>query len=126
MPSSPSFWRRKRGPASAPAATFDESSGAAPVAERASLGAGEREPRGAQRRPRVVGHLARPDEVPEGLLQLGGLDLAEVDEQVRPERGAGREPRADRVVGDAGGRLAAVRRRAQPAHVVAEVEGDSA
>ena len=80
------------------------------------------QPRRAQRREGVVGHLAGPDQVPERLLQLDRLGLGEVGEQVGPEGGAAAEPLAQRVVQRLGRRLALERRRPEPAGVLAEVE----
>ena len=111
---------RRGGPAAAP-----EAAGGA-----LALGArlGERQPRGAKRREGVVRHLARPREVPQRLLELDRLDRPAVDlrhvrDQVRPERGTALEALADGVVERLGRTLAAIRRRAEPAGILAEVEG---
>ena len=85
----------------------------------------------AQRRKRVVAHLSRPHKVPQRLLQLHGLHrppvhLAKVGDQVGPERGAALEARPDGVVQGLARRIRAVRRRAEPAGIVAEVERDLA
>ena len=63
------------------------------------LGAAARESqtRGAQRRPRVVGHLARPHEVPQRLAQRLGRDI-ELGEQVGEEAGPGGQARAQELV----------------------------
>ena len=76
-----------------------EATGAAPAAlERRALGAGEREPRRAQRRPGVVGHLAGPDEVPQRLLDLLRRQL-DLREQVGEEAGRRSQPVAQDIVG---------------------------
>ena len=91
-----------------------------------ALAAGKREARGAQRRERVVGDLAGPDQIPERFLELHRLGLAEVSEQVGPERGTRFQPGADRRVERLRRRVALERRRAEPADVVAEVERHAA
>ncbi len=76
-----------------------------------------RKPRSPQRRERVVGDLARPDQIPQRVLQLGRGDLgADVDQQVAEERGARAQPLAQRLVQLARRRLAApaARRAAAP------------
>ena len=86
--------------------------------------------RRAQRRERVVGHLARPHEVPQRLLQLLGGHAGHVDEQVGEEARALLEPRPQRLVGALGEHLLAVgpgaRRRPEHGGVVAEVQRDPA
>ena len=83
----------------------------------------QREARCPQRREGVVRDLSRPGEVPQRLLQLGGLAVVEVGEQVAPERGAAGEPLADGVVERAPrARSPRVGRRAEPAGVLAEVQ----
>ena len=80
--------------------------------------------RGPQRRERIVGHLSRPGQVPEGLVELLGRSLQL--EQVEPEAGALGEPLANGVV-DLALRhieLGVSRRRTGEPDVLAEVEGD--
>ncbi len=79
---------------------------AATAAPALALRAGQREPRRAQRRPRVVGHLARPDEVPQRLLERLGHEV-DVGEQVGEEARARGEPLAEELVLGLGGRVAA-------------------
>ena len=71
-----------------------------------------RELRRAQRRERVVGHLARPHEVPQRLLELLGRDAGDVGQQVGEEaRAGGAAARGSRSCTRLGGRLAGARRR---------------
>ena len=89
--------------------------------------AGEREARRAQGRPRVVGALAGPDEVPQRLLKLLGRQI-ELGEEVGEEARRAGEALAQRIVLGLVGRLLAARRRrrADRLGVLAEVQGDAA
>ena len=65
------------------------------------LGASQREPRRAQRRPGVVGDLPGPDQVPERLAQRLGWGL-QLGDQVAEEAGAPLQAGAQQLVLDAG------------------------
>ena len=97
--------------------------GPRPVA--GALGAGEREARSAQRRPRVVGHLARPHEIPERLLDLLGRDR-QLGEEVGEEARRLRQARTKQLVLGRVRPLGLVGRRADGLDVVAEIERHAA
>ena len=99
------------------------------MARRVAARACERQPRRAQRGERVVGDLAGPDEIPQRLLHLLGLER-DVGEQVGEEARGGEQAVAEEVVLGFRGRVRATRTRsAHPADrlgVVAEVQRDAA
>ena len=94
-----------------------------------ALGAGQRQARRAQRRERVVGHLARPHEVPQPVLDLVGRQVRQLGEQVGEEARRRAQALAQRLVDRLRRRLRRRSldvRRPDRRRVVAEVERHAA
>ena len=79
--------------------------------------------RGAQRRPRVVGHLSGPDELPEPCQHVLGRERGRADEVCPEQRTLGE--RGTNRDGDIAFRSGFGRGRAEKRRIVAEVQGDA-
>ncbi len=106
-----------------PAPRAEPAGPAAAALEGRALRAGQRQARGAQRRPRVVGDLAGPDEVPERLLEVLRREV-DLGQQVGEEARRAAEPLAQQVVRGLARRVDGAAGRSDRLGVLAEVQGD--